>query len=301
MKASLRNTFIIMTDFNKTLRIIGRHAGFFSNVLHMVDNLQYADRNGFKPGIDVDNDGRFPYSDKRPNIWNHYFKPINDGVEVGEVVTSNIFSTISPIIQSPFNTNLNDFVLGFDGRSMLWNFKQRNDLEMERFNRQEIGKIVEKYIHLSDDMESIVNDFHSKNFAEKTLGIHVRGTDYQFHDFMSYVNAINKHKDNYDRIYLATDNNETISRMRELYGDKICYYETQIRANNFVDTVVVFDGRLIKNDQDKVKHGEDVLIEASLLSKCNHIICINSNVPLASLYLNPNSTFELLGRTGIGG
>lgn len=290
-----------MTEFNKTLLIIGRHAGFFSNVLHIVDNLQYADRNGYKPVINMDSDRRFPYSDRRQDIWNHYFKPINDGVEIGHVTVSNIFSTISPIIKPPVNTNLNDFVLGFDGRSILWNFKQRNDIEMERFNRQEIGKIVDKYIRLSDGMQAIVDDFHSKNFGQKTLGVHVRGTDYQFHDFMSYVSAVNKHKDNYDKIYLATDNNETIVRMRELYGDKVCFYDTTIRANNFVDKVVVFDDRLIKNDQDKVKHGEDVLIEAYLLSKCDHLICINSNVPLASLYINPNSTFDLLGRTAIGG
>ena len=56
-----------------------------------------------------------------------------------------------------------------------------------------------------------------------------------------------------------------------------------------------------KGGIDKLKHGEDVLIETTLLSKCNHLICINSNVAAAALYMNPSMTFDMIHRSVYGG
>ena len=44
------------------------------------------------------------------------------------------------------------------------------------------------------------------------------------------------------------------------------------------------------------KHGEECLIEALLLSKCNHIICTDSNVAAGAIYMNPDSEITYLNR-----
>ena len=44
------------------------------------------------------------------------------------------------------------------------------------------------------------------------------------------------------------------------------------------------------------EHGEEVLIECLLLSKTNHLICTDSNVSAAALYMNPNMTTTYLNR-----
>jgi len=44
------------------------------------------------------------------------------------------------------------------------------------------------------------------------------------------------------------------------------------------------------------KHGEECLIESILLSKCNHLICTDSNVAAGAMYLNPDATNTYLNR-----
>jgi hypothetical protein len=70
---------------------------------------------------------------------------------------------------------------------MLWNFKQRNDIEMERFNRQEIAKVVSKYIKLSDNMQAIVDDFYNfSGFIQYARG-GVRGVTFDVNALIPIV------------------------------------------------------------------------------------------------------------------
>ena len=59
--------------------------------------------------------------------------------------------------------------------------------------------------------------------------------------------------------------------MKHIYGNKLCYYETNLRSEKFIDRVIIFNDKLFKSQQDKLKHGEDVLIETYLLSVCLNI------------------------------
>jgi hypothetical protein len=97
-------------------------------------------------------------------------------------------------------------------------------------------------------------------------------------------------------IYVASDNQESIDIIKNTFNNVI-FYNTNIRRNSMNDNVLCYG---LKNE-DKVKHGQDVLIECCILSKCNHLICINSNVDAAALYMNPHMTFDLIYRSPEGG
>ena len=99
----------------------------------------------------------------------------------------------------------------------------------------------------------------------------------------------------YDKVFVASDNFESIDRLRVIFGDRIIFYDVKFRTKNYKDPVLCY------NVDDKLLHGEEVLVESHLLSMCKHLVCINSNVSLNALYINPNLTFELLHRSESGG
>lgn len=284
----------------KTLLITSRNCGFFSNFMHIVDNLQWCDDNGYKPVIQLEYRNVLPlhqgwqYSDGRPDVWNYFFKPVSDNIETGQVEYSYFFKLSNYIMHDGWDNGQN--------KGYIWDLTQQGRTDEILANRKRVHATIEKYIKPSDITAQIINDFKAKHFTGKVLGVHVRGTDYRFHDFDAYVNAIRQYEKDYDKIYVATDNKETITRMKELFGDKVCYYETELRSEKFIDKVVVFNGDVLKTGADHLKHGQDVLVEALLCSSCDRFICINSGVACSVLYLSdPEMPYTMVGRTSIGG
>jgi hypothetical protein len=194
---------------------------------------------------------------------------------------------------------------GYDdglNKGNIWELRYQGGREDEiKRIRNDAYVVIKKYIALSDSITNVVDKFEKDNFCGKMLGVHVRGTDYGFHDLNKYIEAIDNILLNYDKIYLATDNNETIDKMKQIYKDKICYYETNLRSEKFIDKVVIFNEGVVRNLDDKYKQGQDVLVEATLLSKCDHLICISSGVALSVLLMNPYMSFDLIGRPAVGG
>jgi len=258
-----------------SLIIDGRTAGLFSNLLHTIDNIKYCELYGYKPIIrwsDV------IYTDGRNDIWNQYFESINDGIIEGQSEYSNMFK-------------LKNYILDDGLKSILYNIRE-SDTD-DRTHRHDVHKIFDRYIIPVEKIRKQVDDFIEKNFTSDMLGVHVRGTDYGFDDFDSYFRNIDNNLEKHNMIYLATDNEETIDKIKKRYGEKMCFFETE-RMKKYKDPVLCY------TIKDKIKHAEDVITEVYLLSKCNHLICINSNVPLTSLYINNNMSFDLIYRSKYG-
>jgi len=253
-------------------------AGFFSNLLMILDNLKFCEMRNMKPILRMRN---FIYTDGRDKLWNHYFQPINDSATEGIISWSDFFKVYPFILVNAI------------GAAVFWEMEQRK--QDTKDHRIAVNDICKRYIFPSDNIKNIIDDFKEKNFNGKILGVHVRGCDYGFYDMNAYINKINEKISNYDKIYLATDNFETLNLLKGIYGDKLFHYETDIRMPNFKGPVLCF------NTDDKLKHGEDVLIEMFLLSNCDHLISINSNVPLFALYYNKDLSYDMVHRSGGGG
>jgi hypothetical protein len=169
----------------------------------------------------------------------------------------------------------------------------------DRSHRDYINKFILKYLKPTSYIQNEIDNFVLSNFTNNVLGVHVRGSDYAFHDINLYINQIrlmlNTHQ--YDKIFVASDNKESINIINSNF-ENVCYYHTELRNDNIGAISPVCH---VVNGTDKIKHGQDVLIEAYLLSKCNRLICINSNVAGMACYLNPSMPIDLLSRQPAGG
>jgi len=255
-------------------------SGFFSNYLIFLDNLKYCQRHNLKPIMRLG--GNWYYSDGRQNLWDYFFEKINDGVPIGVSQHSNFFK----LWEEKFTCHI--------GKVPLWEFYE--DKEFIKQNRIEVNEIS-KLVKPSIEIQKKIDLFLKQNFEnKKVLGLHIRGTDYHFNNLDLYLESVKKIIDEYDIVFIASDNFESINFFSEKFPN-ICFYETNIRMNKMNDGCLA----LYNPSNDKLKHGEDVLIEAYLLSNCHHLICINSNVAAAALYINPNMTYDLIHRSLQGG
>lgn len=134
--------------------------------------------------------------------------------------------------------------------------------------------------------ELIEKNLKDLNIDKSTLGVHVRLTDmnithardYGIASIDDYIKAINdlNHKGN---IFVASDNDESLIKLKKEFGDKILYIDNMIRGKTEIEHVTQLH-------LDNVK-GKDIWLEAFLdmilLSKCGTLICRSSNLANASI------------------
>ena len=236
------------------------------------------------------------------NAWNYYFEEINN-IEENDVFSSE--HKISDI----FLCGELDFDL--ENKFLIRNMHSYDSLklwsiagtEKEKNHRLEVFKIIQKYIKVKKDILSRVEKFKQLKMNEELLiGVHVRGTDkkteYPFKQltFKHYIDKINdivsKNPDKSYKIYVASDNNESIIKMADYYGKKNIICHPSIRVSSHSSKIPIH----LKNDIDKRKHGEETLIEMLLLSKCNHIIGTDSNFTAVASYYNTEANLIYLNR-----
>lgn len=135
-----------------------------------------------------------------------------------------------------------------------------------------------------------------KYFDKKVLGVHKRGTDSGEHrpvmPIEKYFDSIDKVINNYDYLYVCGDEQFAIDEFKIRYKDKIFLYDDAFRSNSEKPIHKFFD------ECEPYKKGEDVLIEAILLSKCDELILTDSNVAFFSIYYNYNK-FNFIDNTKI--
>jgi hypothetical protein len=171
-------------------------------------------------------------------------------------------------------------------------FMKSPTLENIQNKRNEYNQIIQKYLKLNSKIADKINTFSDNNFKNKNIiGIHLRGTDHpDKRPIATYFNNIDRITEGYDKIFIATDEQERYNAMRQRYGDKIISYNS-IKS----ETSNALHHNPMLTDKERRKAGEDVIIEAYLLSKCNFLgICTNSNVNYLARAINPTLQHVLL-------
>jgi len=122
--------------------------------------------------------------------------------------------------------------------------------------------------------------------GKKTLGVHVRGTDfrrnYKGHpvkigteEFVEAVAGLLAQAD-YDNIFLATDDTEAIRMFHERFGEKVSYYQDVMRSSG--------NETVMKSRSDRKQHhyllGREVLRDAWTLGLCSGLVAGLSQVSL---------------------
>ena len=243
------------------------------------------------------------YAEKEnDNVWEYYFEPVN---------TTTIETALNnnPKINDIFMCGELDFDL--NNKFLIRNIYSYDSLKLwsvagttqELQHREEINNIIKKYVKIKDYIiEKVENFFNIKMKSKTLIGVHVRGTDkkseYPFkqltiNDYaINIKEIINNIKTEDYKIYIASDNNESIVSLANIFGkDKVVAYPS-LRIPKFYASVPMC---LLDNIDRKI-HGEQTLIEMLLLSMCNYIIGTDSNLTAAANFFNPVAEFVYLNR-----
>lgn len=232
------------------------------------------------------------------NTWEYYFEPLNDTTVKQALTGDHKMSDIFMVGDFDFDIS-NKFLISNVHTYeplLLWKLL---GTPLEKEHRKKINKIISDNIKIRKDILKEVNSFYKKYFNEEVLGVHVRGTDKKLEyphralPISSYLKQIEEHvarKPN-SKIYVASDNNESIYKIRELVGKEKLIVYPSVRANKYFAK-----NPICLTSATGPKHGEECLKEMLLLSKCNHIICTDSNVAATSIYMNPEAEVIYLNR-----
>ena len=258
---------------NKIFYIIRRSpgAGLFSNVIYVINHLMIARENAFVPFVDMQN-FKTIYNEKyilnkTLNAWEYYFEQVSKN-SIREIYKSN-----KVIITD------NKFYKKFK----------------HTITKNNLNQIAKKYLKTKKIFILEANNFVKKNFKNKTLGIHYRGTSYktsanhpfpptkkQIIDKSKYL--IYKYK--YNKIFLCTEEEEIFRALNKEFGDKICFIGESYRSNK--------DDAFKKYPRQKhrFKLGKEILVESIILSKCQGFLYQNSNVSEFVKYLDSKNEIK---------
>lgn len=157
-------------------------------------------------------------------------------------------------------------------------------------NRVEESKEYEKLKHIASqlkykpELSALVNDYvYMLGIKDNTIGVHIRlcdmnilhGADYGVFSFSDYYFKICKElKSSNANIFVASDNEESILKLKTIFGNRISYVPNLIRAKTEIE-----DSSTLQSDNFRsTKFWQEAFLEMLLLSKCSTLICRTSNV-----------------------
>ena len=271
------------------IRRIG-DSGFFSNYLYVLGHINYARKKGYIPVVDMLN---YPtvYDEKETvngtfNNWEYYFEQ-PDGHTLREA-----YNAPKTILSDNFY--LSDYTIQYVGGST----KIPDRATVENLNAL-INKNICLRKEVSNEIENVWESLIGVADA-KVLGVHIRGTDMNackdhpeaidVEEFVKVVEKMNAEK-SFTHILVCTDEKLILERLVSVFGDKV------VSTNAYRAETATNVGIHLNSDYPRDNHkyflGLEVLTDAVLLSKCNSLICGNSNVSLAAILFNNNKYTEI--------
>ena len=249
---------------NKKFYIINRTpgSGLFSNVTYVLNQLNICDILNFIPIIDMEN---FPtiYNENKKvnsshNSWNYYFKPINN-YKLKDVYNSKNVLFSSGKFEEHMPLDATNIKISFFFKKI---------------------RVLRKIILLS-------NKFYNNNFAKKdrVLGVHFRGSTYKIaggHAFPATKEIMLQNvlklmkKNNYNKIFLVTEEKEYLDFFKKKLGLK-CVYSKHFRMEK-ADSFKIYPRKM-----HRYKLGLESLIDTLILSRCTGLTYVKSNIISAAI------------------
>lgn len=265
------NKGIIIADITIDIK-----AGFFAHMRDILLKLYYADMFGLTPIIRFKK-GISPYEEEEPindsdNVWEYYFESCA-GMKADEINRS--FRVVE------INSWHRQYVAELLDKSNSY-------IVSEKFI-DEMAHIMKKYVRMKEVISNQIYIDISEIFkGKKVLGVHVRGTDFnkgyyehpvavrseEYYVFIDQVMI----QENYELIFLATDDENVLNEFKKRYGNKLVYFNA-CRSNNAECVVYKQDDR--KNH--KFLLGYEVLRDMYALSYCEGLIAGISQVNICSM------------------
>jgi hypothetical protein len=259
--------WLSQSDFNFTVQGNLGFGAYFKLILCLID---YCESNNRKCSIDLRHNG---YSDLNTNIWDLVFEQ-----PFGEISTSLIVSDIWEEIPA---------------YRRFWKLETTSNTRLNYENINFIKKykdLCKKYIIFNTDIQNKVNKLFYFYQDKKILGIHKRGRDHltsghaenqsDLIDDKFIKELINRYIDEYDYLYLTSDEHYWYNTLNQEYKSKFLFWDDK---SELVDNTVGIHHLDINIDQ-KEKNLKDLITEILILSKCDKLLLMNSNVSHMALF-----------------
>lgn len=254
--------------FAKERYVIGGYwAGLFSNVFAVINHLIWCQKTNKDLVVHWYKNPAYyaifsGYNGSK-NIWEYYFYPVSKVMyEKGDEVHHDYI----PPNRESINMNYQQY-------------QQNFSYEYRSF----IHSYIEKYIHIKKNILIKIEDFYKTTIeGKKTVGIHVRRTDHNEAPRVpleKFIETANQFKN--VQFFIATDDQNALNILKATLNGPVIYYDSYRSSS---DQALHVWNPSVKN---RALMGEQVLIEAKLLSMCDYFIHAVSNVSLAALFFNP--------------
>lgn len=254
--------------------------GFFSQFILVLDGLYFADYYNMRPVVEWGESTLYHEDngvDGVCNSFEYYFKqPCGISVSSARQSKNVVFYEYSHR-----KLSIPDFNLTI-GRSMT------DDLKLDSYLNKR-AEIIRKYITFSEGAKQYLSEsIYGMFIGEKTLGVHVRGTDmnvgYNGHAKIvtpeEYLEAAKKMLDTneFEKIFLATDESRCLELFQKEFGSRLLFFTDIMRSD---------DGQALhfsKSERRNHKYllGLEVLRDMYALSICDGLVAGVSNVSLAA-------------------
>lgn len=214
--------------------------------------------------IDFATNGLYYDPEHGPNWWSYYFDPIRLGKWDG-----GSFSSMRK-------------------KDYFQAFKKRRQL-----TRAQASKLVKKHIHVKKHILEKMEQFVVRHFDNVyVIGVHYRGTDKSRKEAprVSYEKVFQSIADHLPqnrpwRIFVATDEQQFLEEILKAFPERVIACDAH---RSTTTTGIHFSCK------NSYAVGEEALIDALLLSRCDLLIRTSSNLSLWSTYLNPELPTILL-------
>jgi hypothetical protein len=242
---------------NKALIKIRRNVGFFSDFFVGLVGIKYCHDNAMDFHVDWQND-LYPTLNGK-NLYDEFFYQENN------TVTPNLFFNNL----TPYGIQL-DLIANETSEDILYNFyKPFSDL------------INELNILNTNFFKKIPNYFENK----KILGFHKRGLDHGYHGEILTDTYFSKKiddelkKNQYDNIFIITDDNNSLSYFKKRYG-KFLIYTDAIKSTGDIGL------HLLPKNEYTHKLAKQAIQDAYILSMVTKKIITKSNLSTFSILCN---------------
>ena len=253
--------------------------GFFAEYKRLLNYLYYADFWGFKPYVHFGKE--FTYAEERPvngtsNPFEYFFEPI---VKAEDVDKHQYY---------------------IESRQVDWELANRlkpvNGYEMSEEYICAMAKISQKYIKWNKVTNEYLETANQLLGNYRTLAVHVRLTDFKKNywghpvcvsaeEYLEFVKeAIAKH--GFDKIFLATDDTETVELFQKEFKNRLLFYNDVVRSTGNVSVAFSKEDR----ENHHYKLALEVIRDMYTLSRCQGLIAGKSNVSICAIIENRRET-----------
>lgn len=253
--------------------------GFFSLFFLVLDALVIADRYGLTPVVEFGKHTLYYQGtviNGSMNPFEYYFQPLS------EIKISDVFHCSKVLVYKDGHRNADYNKPFLVASQKVADDDSKNDYLLTR------AKIYKKYINLKPQVRSYIYENLSDIVDNHTLGIHVRGTDFN-KGYLNHAKAVTLEQyldeagnamesGKFENIFLATDEEKAIDAFKERFGDKVKYYDDVLRSTT--GDALHFSTNTRKNHRYLL--GLEVLRDMITLASCDGLIAGFSNVSLAA-------------------